>query len=194
MLTLLADQAAIAVDNAKLHESLAEQAQRDSLTQVYNHGHLLSSLADAVRRTDHNSSVLSFIMLDIDDFKEFNDSYGHTTGDAVLRSIVQAISSNVKHTDTVGRWGGEEFGIVLPGATTPQAEMIAQRIQKTVAEIVLSNSRGERIANPTISQGIATFPVHGRTSEALIEAGDSALYHAKARGKDQIVIAGTQGG
>lgn len=191
VVTLLADQAAIAVDNAKLHESLAEQAQRDSLTQVYNHSYLLSRLADAVRQAEQDTAILSFIMLDIDDFKEFNDSYGHTTGDAVLRSIVQAISSNIKRTDTVGRWGGEEFGIVLPGATTEQAEMVAQRIQSTVAAIELSNSRGERIPNPTVSQGIATFPVHGHSSEALIEAGDSALYRAKERGKDQIVIAST---
>ncbi len=193
VLTLLADQAAIAVDNAKLHESLAEQAQRDSLTQVYNHSHLLGRLADAVRQAEHDTAILSFIMLDIDDFKEFNDSYGHAIGDAVLRSIVQAISSNVKRKDTVGRWGGEEFGIVLPGATTEQAEMVAQRIQTTVAGLELSNSRGERIPNPTVSQGIATFPVHGHTSEELIEAGDSALYRAKERGKDQIVIASTQG-
>ena len=193
VLTLLSDQAAIAIDNARLHETLADQAKRDSLTQVYNHGYLVQSIEEQTKRAMARGTPLSFIMLDIDHFKQFNDRYGHATGDAVLRSVVRAISRHVKKTDTVGRWGGEEFGILLPGATQEQAEAVAQRIRRTLSSLELHDSDGQRIANPTISQGIATLPDHATTAEALIEYADRALYKAKSRGKDQICIAEHEG-
>jgi diguanylate cyclase (GGDEF)-like protein len=183
--------AAIAVDNARLHEQFSEQAKRDSLTQVYNHSYLLDRITDAVANAHQTGAPVSFLMLDIDDFKGFNDRYGHTTGDVVLRSIVQAIRSNVNSTDVIGRWGGEEFGLILYGATAQQAEMVAQRIRTTVANLRLVNHAGESITNPTVSQGIAAFPTHAQTGEQLIEAADSALYRAKACGKDQTAVAST---
>jgi diguanylate cyclase (GGDEF)-like protein len=189
ILTLLADQAALAVDNARLHEALADQAKRDSLTQVYNHGHLLTQLACAVEAARTAGSPLSFIMLDIDTFKQYNDRHGHVTGDIVLKATVQAISSNVKQTDTVGRWGGEEFGIVLPGANASQARRVAERIRATVARLELVNSKNAKIANPTVSQGIASFPEHATTAEDLVDLADQALYRAKGRGRDQVMVA-----
>lgn len=105
-------------------------------------------------------------------------------------TLAIALLNSIKHTDTVGRWGGEEFGIVLPNANTAQAEMIAQRIRETVAALELTSESGARITNPTVSQGIASLPAHARSTEDLIELADRALYSAKAHGKDQITIAG----
>lgn len=189
VLTLLADQAAIAVENARLHERLAEQAKRDSLTQVYNHGYLLESLTSAVEDAKQNATPVSFILLDIDHFKDYNDRYGHVVGDAVLRAIVQSISANIKRSDVVGRWGGEEFGVVLPEASSDQAERVAQRIRDTVARLDLRNGEDARMPNPTVSQGIATFPVHAHSADELVARADQALYSAKSRGRDQVVIA-----
>jgi diguanylate cyclase (GGDEF)-like protein len=156
---------------------------------TYNHGYLLTRLAGAVEAAQVAGSPLSFIMLDIDDFKQYNDRHGHVTGDSVLKAIVQAISSNVKETDTVGRWGGEEFGVVLPGANAGQAEKIAERIRGTVAHLELTNGKTAKIANPTVSQGIASFPDHATRAEDLIDLADQALYRAKGRGRDQVVVA-----
>ncbi len=189
VLTMMADQAAIAVDNARLHQALAEQAKRDSLTQVYNHRYLVQRLASAVQEAERSGQPLSFIMLDVDHFKEYNDRYGHVAGDEILTAIVQAISSNVKHTDTVARWGGEEFGVLLPDATAQQAQMIAERIRVTIASLRLVDGKGQTISNPTVSQGIANLPEHARSAEELVDRADRALYRAKEHGRDQIVIA-----
>lgn len=189
VLALLADQAAIAVDNSRLHEALAEQAERDSLTQAYNHGHLLQRLHDAVEDARDTTAPLSYIMLDIDNFKQYNDTYGHAIGDTVLQNLVQAIRSNIKHTDTVGRWGGEEFGIVLPGATLEQAQTVARRISAAVQATPLMNDRSQAIPNPTVSQGIASFPEHAASADKLVDAADRALYQAKGAGRNQVVLA-----
>jgi diguanylate cyclase (GGDEF)-like protein len=188
-LTTIAGQLAIVLENARLHDTLAEQATRDSLTQVHNHSYLLASLARAVQVATEQNTPLSFIMLDIDNFKAYNDTFGHATGDIVLKAIVQGITSNIKRTDTVGRWGGEEFGIVLPGANAAQAGRIADRIRETIAHLDLSNGHGQRIFNPTVSQGIACLPDHASRAEDLIDIADRALYQAKARGRDQVILA-----
>jgi len=131
---------------------------------------------------------ISLIMLDIDHFKIYNDTYGHTIGDEVLRLTVQAIKSHIKKTDTVGRWGGEEFGIVLLNATITQANMVANRIRRTLSELPLFDVEGQTIPKPTISQGIATIPDHTTGADELVIIADRALYRAKARGRDQVAV------
>ena len=129
---------------------------------------------------------LSLIMLDIDYFKLYNDTYGHIIGDQVLRLTVQAIQSHIKKTDTIGRWGGEEFGVILPNATTVQANMVANRIRQTLAELPLFDVESQTIPKPTISQGIATMPDHTSDVDELVIIADRALYMAKDKGRDQV--------
>ena len=124
----------------------------------------------------------------VDHFKLYNDTYGHIIGDQVLRLTVQAMESHIKTTDTIGRWGGEEFGIVLPNATTTQANMVANRIRRTLSELPLFNVEGKTIPKPTISQGIATIPEHTSDVDELVVIADRALYRAKARGRDQVAV------
>jgi diguanylate cyclase (GGDEF)-like protein len=127
-------------------------------------------------------------MLDIDHFKLYNDTYGHIVGDEVLRLTVQAIRSHIKKTDTVGRWGGEEFGIVLPNATITQANFVANRIRRTLSELPLFDVKGQTVPKPTISQGIANLPDHTSDADKLVIIADRALYRAKDRGRDQVAV------
>jgi diguanylate cyclase (GGDEF)-like protein len=187
LMTNIAGQAALALDNANHHAQVQEQARRDSLTGAYNHGHLLKRLEEEVQRSLETGSSVSLIMLDIDNFKQYNDRFGHAVGDSALLLTVKAIRAHVKHTDVVGRWGGEEFGIVLPGARADDAHRVAQRIRKTLAELVLPDSNGVRIPNPTVSQGLATCPDHTADPAALVDLADQALYRAKSSGRDQVV-------
>ncbi len=127
-------------------------------------------------------------MLDIDYFKLYNDTYGHVIGDQVLILTVQAIQSHIKKTDTVGRWGGEEFGVILPNTTLPQAKLVADRIRHTLSELPLFDVEGKTIPKPTISQGIAILLDHTSNADELVIIADRALYRAKNKGRDQIAI------
>jgi diguanylate cyclase (GGDEF)-like protein len=189
MLSTVAQQTALALDNARHHAQVEEQARRDSLTGVYNHGHLLSLLQDQVTACAQSGAPVSMIMLDIDHFKLYNDQYGHVVGDAVLRLIAQAVKMHVKQSDIVGRWGGEEFAVVLPSATTAAAQAVAERIRSTLTALPLAGADGWPIPKPTVSQGIATYPDHVSSVDELVVAADRALYQAKRGGRDQVSVA-----
>jgi diguanylate cyclase (GGDEF)-like protein len=182
-------QAALALDNARQHAAVKEQAQRDSLTGAYNHGFLLKLLNEEVERGRKSRQPVSLIMLDVDLFKIYNDRYGHATGDEVLRLLVQTIQLHVKKADIVGRWGGEEFAIGLPGASPEQAMQVAQRVRDSLALVQLNGKNGKSIPSPTVSQGIATFPLHAQDTEELVDNADMALYQAKHRGRNQVEVA-----
>ncbi|MBN2550156.1 MAG: sensor domain-containing diguanylate cyclase [Anaerolineales bacterium] len=186
LLSSVAQQAALALDNARNHAAVKEQARRDSLTGVYNHGYLILRLEEEVEKCRHSGGMISLIMIDIDHFKLYNDQYGHLVGDEVLRRLAASMQAHAKKTDIAGRWGGEEFAIVLIGASTDQAYQVAQRIRKSLAELQLYDKHGTAIPSPTISQGIATFPLHARDAAELVDAADMLLYKAKEMGRDQV--------
>ncbi|NQS92301.1 MAG: sensor domain-containing diguanylate cyclase, partial [Chloroflexi bacterium] len=184
----IGQQAVLSIKNARHYEEVTRQAKLDSLTGVSNHNNFIEILYQEGELALANRSPISLIMLDIDYFKIYNDTYGHTIGDQVLQLTVQAIQSHIKKTDTVGRWGGEEFGIVLPNATTTQANMVANRIRRTLSELPLFNIEGKTIPKPTISQGIGTIPDHTDDVGELVIIADRALYRAKDRGRDQVAV------
>ncbi len=181
-----ANHAAIAIANAQLHAALNEQARCDSLTQVLNHG----AFIDALRAAAARGETIAMIMFDLDDFKRYNDTYGHVVGDTVLQATAQAIRAHVKNTDFVGRWGGEEFAIALCGATRAGALRVAERIRVTLAETPIKDRHDHWIPAPTASQGIAALSETARDVDELIEQADRALYRAKSRGRDQTALAG----
>jgi diguanylate cyclase (GGDEF)-like protein len=189
LLSNVTAQAALAIDNARHHAEVEEQARRDSLTGAYNHGYLLRRLEEEVELARPSQTPVSLIMMDIDYFKQYNDTYGHVVGDEVLCLLVQAILSHVKKSDIVGRWGGEEFAVALPGTSNQQALMVAERIRGTLAIMELTDRNGNPIPKPTVSQGIATFPQDVNEATALVDVADQALYVAKQRGRDQIMVA-----
>jgi diguanylate cyclase (GGDEF)-like protein len=128
-------------------------------------------------------------MLDLDNFKHYNDTYGHVVGDLVLASTVQAIRSHIKQSDLVGRWGGEEFAIVLRNANTQHAVLVAERIRKTLASSPFTRKDGSTLPSPTASQGIAAIPETALDPDELIEQADRALFRAKASGRNRVVVA-----
>jgi diguanylate cyclase (GGDEF)-like protein len=190
VMAAIAAQAALALENARLHSEMQARALRDSLTGAYNHATLIARLEAAIAAAQPQHQSLALIMLDVDHFKEFNDKLGHQAGDAALRALVQAIQASTKAGDTVGRWGGEEFAVVLPGATPDDAVRVAERIRDRLANLALTGPRGERWPNPTVSQGVATFPADAASAPILVDVADRALYQAKALGRNQIVLAG----
>ncbi|MBI3164366.1 MAG: diguanylate cyclase [Chloroflexi bacterium] len=186
LLSNIAQRAALALDNTHHHAQVEEQAQLDSLTHVYNHGYFIRALREQSRGCLENNHTLSLIMLDIDHFKQYNDNFGHLVGDEILIRLCGIIRSHIKHTDAIGRWGGEEFAISLPGTNEEQALRIAGRIRQEMAQLKMTNEKTETIPAPTVSQGIAIFPAETNDVAKLIDLADKRLYTAKERGRDQI--------
>ncbi len=186
LLSNLAQHAALALDNAYRHSQVELQAHLDSLTGVYNHGYFLKLLKEQADQALRDEQPLSLIMLDVDYFKQYNDTYGHLAGDEILTSLCAAIKQHIKTSDAVGRWGGEEFVISLPNANANQAIQIALRIRSTLSTLTVQNHGKDPISVPTISQGIALFPDEVNEVIKLVDLADRRLYIAKARGRNQI--------
>jgi diguanylate cyclase (GGDEF)-like protein len=186
LLSSLAQHITLALDNTVRHSQVEEQARLDSLTGVYNHGYFLKRLAEQAAEVQSTQMPLSVIMLDIDFFKQYNDAYGHLVGDRILKALCTAIKHHIKQSDAVGRWGGEEFVISLPGATGEQALQVAERIGQTMATLRLEDREQKSFPVPTMSQGIAVYPVEADEIYRLIDLADHRLYIAKERGRNQI--------
>ncbi len=191
LLSNIAQRAALALDNTYRHALVEEQTRLDSLTHVYNHGYFIQKLREQAETCQLEEQYLTLIMLDIDYFKQFNDSFGHTVGDEILVGLCDAIRRHIKKTDAVGRWGGEEFAISLPNTSIQQAIQVAERIRETLASIKINNSNHAEIPIPTASMGIAVFPEEAVEIIKLIDLADQRLYIAKERGRDQIETAST---
>lgn len=186
LLANMAQHAALALDNTVHHKQVEIQSRLDSLTGTYNHRYFLKALQELVDDAQINQKVVSLIMLDIDFFKRYNDSFGHQVGDLVLTKLCETIQHHIKKGDFVGRWGGEEFAIALPGARGDEALQVARRIQKTMQHLVLSHPKYEKIPAPTVSQGISVFPDETDELDRFIYLADQRLYQAKERGRNQI--------
>jgi diguanylate cyclase (GGDEF)-like protein len=188
LLMALSAQTGMALENARLHQLAQDQARFDSLTRVYNHGEFVNLVRQEVERSDRDDTCVALIMLDIDHFKQYNDTYGHVAGDNVLRMVANALKSSVTERDYVGRWGGEEFCVLLPGAGVQEAKKVARYIRRAIAELYPVDGHGHLIPNPMVSQGISSYPYPSASSSDLIEEADSALYQAKKRGRNQLIV------
>ena len=177
----LANQAAIAVDNAQLYEL----ATKDGLTKLYIHRHFYYLLETEMKRVQRYRHVLSLIMMDIDNFKKVNDTYGHLAGDVVLKEIAATIQKTIRHVDVPARYGGEEFTIILPETALLNAAIIAERLRQRISEIEVKVN-DEVTIKPTVSIGIAEFPNASDDIKQLIDCADKALYASKESGKNCI--------
>jgi diguanylate cyclase (GGDEF)-like protein len=186
LLSSLGQHITVALDNTIRHAHVEQQAQLDSMTGVYNHGYFLKKLAKQAMESSENKMPLSLIMLDVDFFKQYNDAYGHLVGDRILKTLCTAIKDHIKQSDAVGRWGGEEFVIALPGASGLEALQVAERIGKTMATLHVLDREQRTIPVPTVSQGIAIYPMEADEIYRLIDLADRRLYIAKERGRNQI--------
>lgn len=184
----VAEQIALALGNLKLHEALQQQSIRDPLTGLFNRRYLEESLEREVSRAERKEQSLGIIMLDVDHFKRFNDTFGHDAGDTLLRELGLFLKKNIRGSDIACRFGGEEFLIILPEASVEVTLQRAELIREGIKHLNLHN-RNQQLGTITVSLGVAIFPLHGMTGEIVIQAADTALYQAKAQGRDRVIVA-----
>ena len=180
-ITSLANQAAIAIDNAKLYEL----ATKDGMTKLYIYRHFYTLLENEIRRCSRYKRNMSLIMMDIDNFKRINDTYGHLTGDTILKNLAIVLQESIRKIDIPARYGGEEFVVILPETNKEEACIIAERIRKNISQIVVKVNETQNLS-PTVSIGVAQYSTDGKEAKELINAADTALYHSKHNGKNMV--------
>lgn len=184
LLSAIGSQIGVAIENARLYERTLEMAREDGLTRLANRRHLMDVLKHEVMRSSRYGSALSALILDLDKFKRFNDSYGHLKGDDLLRGFSALIKQNIRATDLAGRYGGEEFTVVLPNTPLAGASIVAERIRQATERFTIALDDGAR-AGTTVSIGAAEF-VSGQSEEQLLASADAALYRAKEGGRNRV--------
>jgi diguanylate cyclase (GGDEF)-like protein len=182
----LVGHAVIALSNARQHRTVEQQALVDSLTGLANRRLSTAALEKELARAQRFNEPLTLVLADIDDFKRINDRWGHPTGDEVLKAFARRLQESVREIDLAGRWGGEEFALLLPGTDLEGGRRLAERIRELVREQHLAASDGSPI-RVTSSFGVASFPLVNGQSQ-LVAAADAALYEAKRSGKDRVVV------
>jgi diguanylate cyclase (GGDEF)-like protein len=188
-LTQLANQAHIVVENSRLFERVQNLAIRDSLTGLFNHRHTMELLGREVERSVRYPGGVSALMLDIDHFKKVNDEHGHLAGDAVLREVARLLRGALRTVDSVGRYGGEEFLVLLPQTPPDEARRTGERIRQQIGDHVFRV--GTRELRVTVSVGVATWESGGaQSAEGLIREADQALYRAKEAGRNRVAGGG----
>ena len=188
-----AGQAGIAIENARLFGEVRRLATTDELTGIFNRRHFFTLAEREFSRSRRYGGPLSAIMLDVDHFKNVNDTHGHSAGDEVLRTIAARCQSCIRDLDVLGRYGGEEFAIVLPGTVLEQAQQhLAERLRRAVADAPIPTARGELTL--TVSIGVAEATGETKDLAALIDRADTALYQAKEGGRNRVVAWRDDGG
>ncbi|MFH1504301.1 MAG: GGDEF domain-containing protein [Candidatus Omnitrophota bacterium] len=178
--SLFMRQAAGAIENSQNFENALTKAHTDSLTSLWNHGCFQYRLDEELAKAVTSSLSLSIMMIDVDNFKEFNDTRGHIQGDCALKEISGALRENCRKIDILCRYGGDEFSLILPANNKEEAILLGERIRKSLEEKEILKNRF------TVSIGIATFPEDASDKTAFIEKADFALYQAKKQGKNQV--------
>jgi diguanylate cyclase (GGDEF)-like protein len=186
LLEQFGELASLAIENARLFEETQQLASTDELTRTHNRRHFFTLGESELNRARRYGHPLAAIMLDIDHFKKVNDTYGHATGDDVLRAVAARCRTTLRTVDVLGRYGGEEFAILLPEAEWPAAHRAAERLRQCVAEAPIATARGA--LNITLSLGIAILSDDMPDLVALLNRADTALYRAKAEGRNRIAI------
>ncbi len=188
MLAVLARSAAMALDNAMLHRKMEELTMTDELTGIYNYRHFTQKLKEEQRRAARYDQPLSMIMLDIDWFKRFNDSYGHEVGNLVLKGITESVKQCIRDVDIFARYGGEEFVVLLPQTPKAEAAIIGERIRTKIEEATFFGGDNIPDLKVTVSIGVTSYPENGKPYDELLTLADQALYRAKGAGKNLVCV------
>ncbi|MHB8095950.1 MAG: sensor domain-containing diguanylate cyclase, partial [Candidatus Aminicenantales bacterium] len=178
----------LALDNLRLRLELKRQSVRDPLTGLFNRRYMEETLSREVARSERNKAPLGIIMMDIDKFKNFNDMHGHEAGDIMLRALARFLMAGVRKEDIVCRFGGEEFIVILPGASL---DVASERARTLLDEVISIRAEfgGIELGPISLSLGVAVFPDHGRTGGEVVQAADKALLTAKREGRGRVVVA-----
>jgi len=186
ILSVFANEAALAIENARLYEKLENMSTIDALTGVYNRRYLDIQLPKEIELARRYKSFLSICMIDIDDFKHYNDRNGHLAGDECLKKVAEVISSTIRSGDIVARYGGEEFLVIFPATDKNGAFIAAEKIRKNIEQTKFEFGETQPLGKVTVSIGIATYPVDAQDYSKLIEIADRFLYKAKTSGKNTV--------
>lgn len=187
-LTRLASDIGLTISNVRLRETLQELSIRDYLTGLYNRRYMEEMLLQEIARAKRTGSGFGIIMFDIDNYKEFNDTYGHEAGDIVLTTLGQFLKDYFRESDIICRFGGEEFVIILKDTTEAEILERADALRKAVKGLPIKFGN-QTLKEMNISLGVSLFPQHGKTARALIDSADEALYRAKNEGRDRLCLA-----
>jgi diguanylate cyclase (GGDEF)-like protein len=187
---MLADLSGLAIVQVEKLKAIQETANKDGLTGVFNKRHFQERLSAEIRRAERDGLGVSLFLLDIDDFKHYNDTNGHVAGDEVLKKMGQLLRGSVREDDIVARYGGEEFVILYPGASKALAYRLAQGLRRAVESHPFAGAEHQPLGAVTISGGVASYPQDARSEVELIRAADHALYQAKNAGRNRIIGAG----
>jgi diguanylate cyclase (GGDEF)-like protein len=182
----LAAQVVVALENARLHRMVERQAMVDSLTGLANRRSLEETLRSELARASRFGDSICVVLADLDDFKQVNDRHGHAAGDEVLKAFAGALRKTVRESDVAGRWGGEEFALVLPGTDAAGGARLAERARAAIEAREVKMPNGD-LCSVTASFGVASFPESHELGE-ILAAADSALYAAKGQGKNRVVV------
>jgi diguanylate cyclase (GGDEF)-like protein/PAS domain S-box-containing protein len=183
----LARNIGLALANLKLRETLHNQAICDTLTGLFNRRYMEESLKREMYRATRKQAPLGIIMLDIDHFKKFNDTFGHAAGDALLHELGTFLKAHVRGADIACRYGGEEFTLILPETSQEDTRLKAEQLREEIKHLNAQHN-GQSLNEVTLSLGVAVFPDHGSTTEAVLRAADLALYRAKQEGRNRVVV------
>lgn len=183
----LLDAASLAISNAKLYEKTLELSEIDGLTHVKNRRTILKQIEAEAQRSQRYKKTFGLMMLDIDYFKNYNDTNGHPQGDILLKIIADMISENIRDTDSIGRYGGEEFIILLPETGKEESISIAERIRNAVNKYKFPRAETQPHGRITVSIGVSSYPDDGDKWEKIIQAADDALYVAKNTGRNRVI-------
>ena len=179
----LAQQTALAIENVALHEQLRRQATLDELTGLSNHRRFQEALSQEVARTRRTGRPTALVMLDLDDFKQLNDAYGHRLGDGVLRTVADVVAGACRGTDEPARYGGDELAVILPDTDLEGAWTLAESMRRAVEALDLALEDGTPLP-VTVSVGVGAVERDGEAGD-LIEAADTALFQAKRAGRNR---------
>ncbi|MFW5782306.1 MAG: diguanylate cyclase [Candidatus Muiribacteriaceae bacterium] len=182
LFSAIALQAAIAIDKALLYR----RAITDGLTKLYQHRYFQQRFEEELQRSQRYSKPISLLMMDIDHFKNFNDTYGHQVGDRVLKIVARIIEKSIRDVDIAARYGGEEFAVILPEMTSEGAEVPAERIRSNIENYDFYVD--DKVVPITVSLGVSTFPDNASEKDQLIECADNALYYSKETGRNKVSV------
>lgn len=188
-LAALVPHVTVAFESVRIRQMMhryANMATTDGLTGLYNHRKCHEILADEIKRASRYNRLMSVLMLDVDAFKQFNDTFGHPQGDVLLKGVARILRESLRATDFIGRYGGEEFLVILPETGRAEACVLAERVRRTIGATDFVLDRGQVVCR-TVSIGVASYPENGPQAADVVRAADEALYRAKRAGKNRVL-------
>lgn len=186
--TMLANQAGLAIENSQLYEMMVHKSHTDPVTGLWNHGFFQEKLGETVQESRANDFPVSLAIIDLDNFKKLNDTYGHQHGDVILREVARLFKESSRDIDYVCRYGGEEFALILPYTSKQQSYEIAERLRNKVEQHRFPGTGADSTLNVTVSIGLSTIPDDTTSKQELFVQADKAMYIAKFSGKNKTCL------